>query len=279
MIPAAEPLILRTFALPPPALRPFIERLWSWESECPVPLPLLLPGTGADLLLHYRTPFLAFGSDGSRHAVVPAQISCLRRLSCRLVAQGAVGFVAVRFRASAIRHFGRLRLGDLIDRFAPAAEHFGPEVDELPAWLAEAPDFAARARCVTRFLLRLQKRRAPELAPADGALDALYYGGPEVSVAELADDLGYSRRQFERVVGEAAGLTPKRFQRVARLHHTMRHLLLARETDYLDAALERGYYDQSHFIHETGELTGHTPGELLTRESFMSHFYNPRLAR
>lgn len=279
MIPPAEPLILRTFALPPPALRPFVERLWSWESQCSVPLPLLLPGTGADLLLHYRTPFLALGSDGSRHAVAPAQVSCLRAFSCRLVAQGAVGFVAVRFRASTIRHFGRLRMGDLIDRFAPAAEHFGPEVEELPVRLAEASDFAARVRCVTQFLLALQKRRAPELAPADGALDALYYGGPEVSVAGLADDLGYSRRQLERVVGEAAGLTPKRFQRVARLHHTMRHLLLAEKIDYLDAVLEHGYYDQAHFIHEMDTLTGHTPRQLLTPESFVSHFYNPRLPR
>jgi len=279
MIPAAEPPILRTFAPPPAALRPFVERLWSWESECPVPLPLLLPGTGADLLLHYRAPFLALGNDGSRHAVAPAQISCLRTFSCRLVAQGAVGFVAVRFRASAIRHFGRLRLGDLIDRFAPAAEHFGPEVDELPVRLAALRDFAARAECVTRFLLARQTRCAPELSPADGALDALYYGGPEVSVAEVAEDCGYSRRQFERLVGDAAGLTPKRFQRVARLHHTMRHLLLARETDYLDAALARGYYDQSHFIHEVGEFTGRKPLELLTRESFLSHFYNLRLPR
>ena len=103
--------------------------------------------------------------------------------------------------------------------------------------------------------------------------------GDQVELSRMLREMGFSAIVFERVVGGAAGLTPKRFQRVARLHHTMRHLLLARETDYLDAALERGYYDQSHFIHETGELTGCTPGELLTRESFMSHFYNPRLAR
>jgi len=279
MIPVAEPLILRTFALPPPALRPFVERLWSWESECPVPLPLLLPGTGADLMLHYRTPFLALGSDGSRHSVAPAQISCLRSFSCRLVAQGAVGFVAVRFRASAIRHFGRLRMGDLIDRFAPAAEHFGAEVEELPGQLAALPDFAARAGRVTQYLLGRLEHAAPALTAADRAIDALYYGEPEATVAEMADDLGYSGRQLERLVGDAAGMAPKRFRRLARLHHTMRHLLLAEKTDYLDAALARGYYDQAHFIHETGELTGHTPRELLTPESFLSHFYNPRLPR
>jgi len=59
----------------------------------------------------------------------------------------------------------------------------------------------------------------------------------------------------------------------------VRHLLLARETDYLDAALARGYYDQAHFIHEFRALSGQTPTQLLTPETFMSHFYNPRLPR
>lgn len=274
-----EPLIRRTFSPPPAALRPFVERIWSWESDCPVPLPLLLPGTGADLVLHYQPPFLALGRDGSRHAVAAAQISCLRTHACRLVAQGPVGFVAVRFRTSAIRHFGRLPMGDLIDRFAPAAEHFGPEVDELPGRLATEPGFPKRAALVIRFLMTRLAREAPTLAMADRALDVLYYGDPARSVAELADTVGYSGRQLERLVGEAAGLTPKRFRRVARLHHTVRHLLLAEETDYLDAALARGYYDQAHFIHEVRELTGRTPRQLLTPESFVSHFYNPRLPR
>lgn len=280
MNPAAEPPILRTFAPPSAALRPFVERLWSWESECPVPLPLLLPGTGADLMLHYRTPFLALRADNGDGGAVPAaHLTCLRTHARRLVAPGPVGFVAVRFRTSAIRHLGRLRMDELIDRFPDAAEHFGPEVDELPARLASLPDFAARARCVERFLLGRIGCGAPELAPGDHAVDALYYAEPGATVADVAEDLGYSGRQFERLVGGAAGMPPKRFQRIARLNHTLRQLFLAREPDYLDAALERGYYDQAHFIHETGELTGHTPRELLTPESFLSHFYNPRLPR
>ena len=55
----------------------------------------------------------------------------------------------------------------------------------------------------------------------------------------------------------------------------MRHLLLARETDYLDAALERGYYDQAHFIREFEAFAKESPGRFLTPRNFMSHFYNP----
>lgn len=268
------PPIRRNFVLPPPLLRPFVERIWAWESDGPAPLPLLLPGTGADLFFHYRRPYRAEDGTG---AVPAAQITCLRSRSCRLVAAGAIGFVAVRFRGAAIRHFGRLPMGGLIDRFAAAGEHLGPEATDLPGELAALPDFPARVRRVQAFLFARLERLAPAPTPADRALDALYYGDPGAPVAVLADKLGYSGRQLERLVGGAAGLAPKRFRRVARLHHTVRHLLLAREPAYLDAALARGYYDQAHFIHELGALAGRTPGEVFTPGAFMSHFYNPRL--
>jgi AraC-like DNA-binding protein len=274
---ASAPTIRRSFALPPPELRAYIERIWAWESDGPAPLPLLLPGTGAELVLHYRTPFLALGSDGSRHAPPSAHLSALRSGSCRLVAQGTIGFVAVRFRSSAIRHFGRLPMGALIDRFASAAEHLGAEVDALPEQLARASGFDARAGLVATFLLACLRRKGSAPECADRVLEALYYREPEASVATLADELGFGSRQFERLVGAVAGLTPKRFRRVARLHHTVRHLLLAGETRYLDSALARGYYDQAHFIHELGDLTGCTPSEVFTPEAFVSHFYNPRL--
>lgn len=240
---------------------------------------MLLPGTGAELVLHYRAPYLAIESSGARHFPAAAHLFCLRSFSCQLRPQGPLGFIAVRFRSSAVRHFGRLRMADLIDRFPTAAEHFGPEVDELPAALAALPDFTTRAAHVARFLLQRLPRHEPALNAADHALDALYYGDPETRIAAIADGLGYSCRQLERLIGEAAGMAPKRFHRLVRLHHTVRHLLLAEKTDYLDVALARGYYDQAHFIHELGALTGRTPRQVLTRESFASHFYNPRLPR
>lgn len=273
-----SPLIRREFLVPPPALRPFIERIWSWETEEAVPLPFLLPGTGSELLFHYRQPFVAVDQRGGRYFPARAHLFCLRSFSCRLLAQGPVGFVSVRFRSSAVRHFGRLAMADLVDRFPPANEHFGPEVDEMPPRLEACGDFAQRAARVVAWLEQRLAAWHPALEPADRAVNAIYYGEPEETVEELSDALGFSTRQLERLVGEAAGMTPKKFQRLARLNHTVRQLLLEANPNYLDTALARGYYDQAHFIHEVGAFTGRSPGELLTEESFLSHFYNHRLS-
>lgn len=269
--------VRRVHLVPPAELSPYVERLWSWESDGPAPLPLLLPGTGAELVLHYRRPFHARGADGLPLALAPAHLCCLRSYSSLLSASGPVGFVAVRFRSSAVRHFGVLPMAELIDRFAPAAEHFGPEVDELPERLGEMRGFVERAKLVVAFLLSRLHRHGGGRGLPDQVVDALYYGDPTTPVSRLAEEIGYSARQLERIVGATAGLSPKRFRRVARLHHTVRHLLLAGRADYLDAALARGFYDQAHFIHELDALTGRAPREVFSREGFMSHFYNPRL--
>lgn len=272
-----SPLIRRDFLVPPPALRPFVERIWSWETDEAVPLPILLPGTGSELLFHYRRPFVAVDQHGGRYFPARAHLFCLRSFSCRLIAQGPVGFVSVRFRSSAVRHFGRLAMVDLVDRFPAANEHFGPEVDELPSQLEACDDFAGRAAVVVAWLEQRLLSLRPALEPADQAVNAIYYGEPEKTVADISETLGFSNRQLERLVGEAAGMTPKKFQRLARLNHTVRQLLLEENPNYLDTALSRGYYDQAHFIHEVGAFTGKTPRELLTEESFLSHFYNHRL--
>jgi len=271
--------VRRDFVAPPPYLRPFIDRVWMWESAAGVPLPILMPGTGSELILHYRKPFQIVEQDGTRDQLPKAHLACLRSRSCNFESSSGVGFVAVRFRASAIRQFGKLSVVDIRDRFLPASAAFGPEVDELCLSMENCNEFRERANKVITFLEQQFLRYARGVEKVDHAIDALYYGDPELSVSEIADSLGQSTRQLERTVRDTAGFTPKHYRRLARFHHTVRSVLLSGNPNYLDTALSQGYYDQAHFIHEFGAFTGRTPGAVFTSESVMSHFYNTRLSR
>lgn len=273
-----ENSIRRDFVPVGPELRPFVERIWSWESRGVVPLPMLLPGTGAELIVHFRRPFAIL--EGSRMIrPAPAHTSCLRTHACRILAEGPVGFVAARFRTCAIRHLSALPFGDMTDQFLPARMSFGPEIERLPEEMATLPDFRARARRLEEFLLARVRGLSARLDRADVAIDELYYGAPETSIDDIAAELGQSRRQLEREVKNASGITPKRYQNLSRFHHTVRELLLTGRSDYLDTALARGYYDQAHVIHEFKELTGLSPARLLAPENTLSHFYNSRIGR
>jgi AraC-like DNA-binding protein len=79
-----------------------------------------------------------------------------------------------------------------------------------------------------------------------------------VSIDEVADEAGFSARQFRRVCLEQTGLTPKFLARVLRFRHALsrRHHYPGKFAEF---ALDCGYYDQAHFINEFRQLSGWTP--------------------
>lgn len=271
--------IAKRYLRPRGSLAVFIDRFWSWDAPAPVPLPFALPGAGVELFVHYGTPFSIVKPDGTLARLPRLHTSALRHRSARFVATGPVGFVAARFRGACLRHFALRGARDLVDAFVPAEEWLGTEAAELPFLMAGQDSFCSRAGLLEAYLERRRVRLRAEPDVADALLERIYYASPTVSIDELSSQLGFSRRQFERRVSEASGLAPKQYQKVSRFHHAVKELMLAARSDYLPVALAWGFYDQAHFIHDFRTFAGRAPREVLTRENFMSHFYNTSLPR
>jgi AraC-like DNA-binding protein len=276
-VSGATDLITKQFATVSARFRPYVDRIWGWESHLAVPLPLILPGTGAELVFHYGAPFAIREGSGERLVPGRALVFCLRSHACQLIATGPVGFMAVRVRSEALRHFAEAPLAGWIDGFVPIEVGVSAAWTDVPELLAAASGFAARVAILEARLDRHLSRRDGRPLLVDRAVKSLYCNVDSAHVTDIAGELNVSARHFERLFRDATGLTPKRFQRVARFHHAMRQLLLEKRTNYLGTALACGFYDQAHFIHECRDFTGRPPGELLTRERFLSHFYNPSL--
>ncbi|MCO6478499.1 MAG: AraC family transcriptional regulator [Phaeodactylibacter sp.] len=86
---------------------------------------------------------------------------------------------------------------------------------------------------------------------------------------ELSGELFIGERTIQRLVHNAAGINFKFFSMLARMEYA-RHLLNRRQSFRLaDAALQAGYFDQAHFIHEFQSVYGETPGEFLKRKHKM----------
>ena len=87
------------------------------------------------------------------------------------------------------------------------------------------------------------------------------------SVATVTDHVGMSSKRFVRAFREHIGLTPKRFGRIQRLQRLLRSVASQTEIDWARAAVEHGYYDQSHLVNEFRELTGITPTAYEARSA------------
>ncbi len=85
------------------------------------------------------------------------------------------------------------------------------------------------------------------------------------TVRELAATAGFTSRATIAYFREHVGLTPKTFLRVARLRRVIRAIHTGRCISWTRVALDAGYFDQSHFIHDFRRLTGFSPAEYELR--------------
>ena len=68
------------------------------------------------------------------------------------------------------------------------------------------------------------------------------------------------------------GMTPKRYCRVRRFQRALALANRGRQVDWNRVALDCGYFDQAHFIHDFRSFAGLTPtGYQSARTSFQNH--------
>ncbi|RFS82457.1 AraC family transcriptional regulator [Actinomadura spongiicola] len=136
----------------------------------------------------------------------------------------------------------------------------GRGADALVERLGNTPSWGERFDVLDRFLLRRLETGPvpdPEVARAWRLLNADF----TVSVADIAADVGWSRRHLTHRFREQAGLPPKVMGRVLRFRRAVE--LLTGGAGLADAASACGYYDQAHLNREFRALSGCTPTELL----------------
>lgn len=85
------------------------------------------------------------------------------------------------------------------------------------------------------------------------------------SVRSVLGQIGLSSRRFIELFHQQVGLAPKAFGRVCRFQHSLQRVHRARNVEWVQLALDCGYYDQAHFIHEFREFSGLTPSDYLAR--------------
>ncbi len=92
-----------------------------------------------------------------------------------------------------------------------------------------------------------------ELEQAHGLLDLDW----------LATQANLSERQWRRVCQARTGLAPKQLARILRFRRALSLLRASRRGDLTGLAIDCGFYDQAHFIHEFRLWTGISPVRFL----------------
>lgn len=93
------------------------------------------------------------------------------------------------------------------------------------------------------------------------ALDALHVSGGQIRIAKMAEFLGCTTRQLNRLFNSNTGITTKTYAQLVQFHRTLK-LLQHEQLSISCAAFEGGYADQAHLARAFQRFGGFTPSSV-----------------
>ena len=107
--------------------------------------------------------------------------------------------------------------------------------------------------------------RAPEpdetIALAGQLVERILQETDIKTVDDLVGRTGIGKRTLQRIFNEYVGINPKWVIRRYRLHELIERINSGEQLDWPDLALELGYFDQAHLIHDFRAIVGHSPAQ------------------
>src|SRR5689334_14602682 len=167
--------------------------------------------------------------------------------------------MGVRFRPGGMFGFAR----ENSDAWTGRAVELAAVTPREARWIKERMDEDASPTCMADIL-----QGALANVPDDAAQRALAHVEEQKGAVELAwvaDQANLSDRQFRRVCLARTGLSPKQLCRTLRFRHALAKLRQAERGELTGIAIDCGYYDHAHFVHEFREWSGHAPSEFTRR--------------
>jgi AraC-like DNA-binding protein len=162
---------------------------------------------------------------------------------------------------------GYLLLGhdvsDLTNNTVSLADAFGEEGRDLRERLIDKQDWESRFRIVDTFIARRLAQAKPASPAVAWSWQQLQRTGGAVTVNDLADRVGWSRKHLATRFREQVGLAPKVAGRVMRFARVNKAIRDGWELGWSELAYRCGYYDQAHFNRDFREFSGYTPREFV----------------
>jgi AraC-like DNA-binding protein len=174
-------------------------------------------------------------------------------------------YIAVRFAPGGFRHFFDAPPSELTDRIIPLDSLSVPS--SLAEQVAGCDNVQARLSILES---ELSRRLRPEVEDSalTRILETIAGCRGNVAMEQLGRIASWSPRHLRRMFRDCVGVGPKTFCRIARFLSALRVLRRSPRPDLLNVALDAGYYDQAHFIHEFCDFYGSSPSAVVREPPF-----------
>jgi AraC-like DNA-binding protein len=175
--------------------------------------------------------------------------------------------MGVAFKPGGAFPFLRMPAGELRDTTVSLETLWGAAAVDLRNQLLEAPTHRARFQVLERVLMA-ELARGFEPHGAVGFALRRFLAEPHVTtVAQVTDQIGLSPKRFIQAFRDETGFTPKVFCRIQRFQRALLRMEGSERVDWANVALDCGYFDQAHFIHDFHAFSGINPTAYLAHRT------------
>ena len=255
--------------IPPDPLSAFVKFLWYCESSRqPHARERLMPNGETSIIFNLRDDSIRLFDphDLDRHISYGHSVVSGPRTGCFVIDTDQTQRVfGIQFEPGGAFPFFRLPACELENSAVALECLWRAAAGELRERLLAAPSVKAMFTLAQDYLLA-QLVRPLQLHPAVNFARQQFCRVLDApSVSSVRGQTGLSHRRFVELFHQQIGLTPKSFYRVRRFQQVLHSVHGLSDVDWATVALECGYYDQPHFIHDFREFSGLTPAQYLQR--------------
>jgi AraC-like DNA-binding protein len=248
---------------PPPALRPYVRCIWRMRGVPAhgAPAEPIIPDGCAELVLNLGDAFVRHAPEGSHHQPLRLVAGQITR-AVTIQPSTVIDLWGVRFHPWGAAPFLGFSGAELQDRLT-SLDDIAALLDRELSDLGDAhPDQSRYDAICSRLIAYLAEARA--LEPRVTRLIALIADQREpFTVRGLARHVGLSIRRVQLLFRDDVGLSPKQVHRIQRYQRALAIHRADPRLTWSAVATRAGYHDQAHLNHDSRDIAGCTPTELM----------------
>lgn len=256
------------FVEPSGFLKHYIRPYCFMESDMKEPdlVERVIPTEGIQIMFHYKTPFLVLHPNQQGISQPRSFISGLSNSYSDVSTNGTTGVIFVNFYPLGASFFFNFPLSELENQNVDLSDIFKCEMTEVEDQLHQEQTILERVQVIEQFFIR-------RFNPIGNHDQMLIRKGIEmiknhkgvVSAKLLSESLYTTPKTLERKFSHYIGKSTKQVIKLMRFQDVLSDFKPSRIMNLSEFAHQKGYFDQSHFIHDFKSYTGYTPKEFAQK--------------
>ncbi|MBL7942703.1 MAG: helix-turn-helix transcriptional regulator, partial [Flavobacteriales bacterium] len=178
----------------------------------------------------------------------------------------------IYFQKGRAHPFVEIPMYELTDTVVDGELVLSSHILDLRDLLLETPDIQQRFTKAASFLLQTFAGKLKMDPMVDYAVQQILRQPHALTIQHLSSEVGYSQKHLIKRFKDLVGITPKSLLKITRFQQTIAELDKQQYSGWSHMALDCGYFDQAHFIHDFKNISGFTPGQYLAMQRDFTNY-------